>query len=155
MSDSVKGVCAPSSTPDEMLISRITEHEGIKRFVYQDSLGYATIGIGRCIEAKIGKGLSIDEVFYLLRNDIKDFRNQLAQFEWFTMQDQVRRDVLVELAFNMGVANLLKFKRMIGALTIKSYPSACKELMDSAWAIQVGKNRSDDICYRLGNGRYK
>ena len=155
MNGSAKGVVAPSSNPDEMLIGRITEHEGIKKFAYTDILGYITVGVGRCLDAKVGKGLSIDEIFYLLRNDIKEFRNQLGQFEWFVMQDEVRRGVLVELAFNMGIPHLLQFKKMIGALTIKNYPLACKELMDSIWATQVGKSRSDDICYRLKNGRYK
>lgn len=155
MNDSVKGVCSPSAVPDEMLMARITEHEGMKKFAYQDTLGYTTIGIGRCIEAKVGKGLSVDEIFYLLKNDIKDFRGQLAQYDWFKCQDEVRQGVLIELCFNMGLSHLLQFKNMIAALSMKSYAAACKELMDSVWARQVSKARSDDICWRLANGRYK
>ncbi len=155
MNDSVRGVCSPSSNSDEMLIGRIVEHEGMKKFAYQDTLGYWTIGIGRCIDSKIGKGLSVDEIFMLLKNDIKDFRGQLMVHEWFTLQDDVRQGALIELAFNMGISHLLQFNNMIAALSMKSYAAACKELMDSAWAKQVSKTRSDDICWRLANGRYK
>lgn len=155
MGDSVKGVCAPSCDPIEMLISRLAEHEGIKKFAYKDTKGYVTVGIGRCLESGVGKGLSIDECFYLLRNDIADFKSQLVKYDWFQLQDETRQHALVELAFNMGTANLLKFVNMIDALKRKSYAEAVKHLMDSVWAKQVGAARSADICYRLNNGRYK
>ena len=155
MQTSVKGVVAPSSDPNEMLISRLAEHEGIKRFAYKDTKGYITVGIGRCLEDKIGKGLSIDECFYLLKNDIADFTKQLQPYAWFVKQDQTRQHVLVELAFNMGVPNLLKFVNMIEALSRNAYSEAVKHLMDSLWAKQIGKARSDDISYRLLTGRYK
>ena len=152
---SVKGVIAPSCDPDEMLISRLTEHEGIKKFGYLDSKGYMTVGIGRCIQSGVGKGLSIDEIFFLLRNDITDFRSQLKKYDWFTIQDEVRANALVELAFNLGIEHLLKFENMIDALRRKSYPEAAKELLNSEWAMQVGAIRSSDLAYRLAQGRYK
>lgn len=148
------GLCAPNSA-DEILIGRIVEHEGMKKFAYKDTKNYITVGIGRCIEANVGKGLSVDECFYLLRNDIAEFRKDLSAYEWFKIQDDVRQGVLIELAFNMGMAHLLGFKNMIAALLAKNYSLASKELANSAWFTQVGKGRSDDIRWRLDNGRYK
>lgn len=149
------GLCAPNTPPDDRLIGRIVEHEGIKKFVYKDIMQYSTVGIGRCIEPNVGKGLSVDECFYLLRNDLADFRRELSVYDWFKIQDDVRQGVLIELAFNMGTANLLKFKKMIAALSVKNYSLAAKELVNSTWFTQVGKGRSDDIRWRLDNGRYK
>lgn len=155
MNDSVKGVCAPSSDPIEMLMGRIVEHEGIRKSAYQDSLGYWTIGCGRLIDSRKSAGLSVDETFYLLRNDIANCKEQLKPYDWFKSQDEVRAGVLIELCFNLGLTGLLGFKKMIDALTRKNYPEAVKQLLDSRWVTQIGKSRIDDITYRLGVGRYK
>ena len=155
MNDSVKGVVAPSSDPIEMLIGRIVEHEGMKKFAYKDTMGYITCGIGRCLQEGVGKGLSVDECFMMLRNDISDFRGQLAAYPWFKCQDDIRQGALIELCFNMGLAHLLQFKNMLDAIGRKSYPEASKELLSSKWAQQVGKARSEDIAYRISVGRYK
>ncbi len=153
--DSVKGVCSPSSDPIEMLISRLVEHEGMKKFAYQDSMGYTTVGIGRCLDSRVGKGLSVDECFFLLRNDIADFKSQLAKYDWFVMQDEVRQLALVELAFNMGLEHLIGFVHMIDALKRKSFAEAARDLLASQWAVQVGNNRSQDLAYRINFGRYR
>ena len=153
--NSPKGVCAPSHDADEMLLSRLVQHEGIKQFAYTDSLGYVTIGVGRCIHEGKGRGLTSDECFMLLKNDLMYFRNLLLKYDWFTKQDTVRQNALVELAFNMGVNGLLGFKKMLSALTVNNYALAAKELADSSWSRQVGKSRSGDLQYRILNGRYK
>jgi len=150
-----KGVCAPSHDADEMLLSRLVEHEGIKQFAYTDSLGYVTIGIGRCIHEGKGRGLTADECFMLLRNDLVYFRNLLLKYDWFVKQDIVRQNALVEIAFNMGLNGLLSFKKMLSALTVNNYALAAKELVSSVWATQVGNNRASDLQYRLLNGRYR
>lgn len=149
-----KDIYAPSSDLTDLLINRIIQHEGIRNFAYEDSLGYLTIGIGRCIQEKVGKGLSNAECMYLLRNDIADFHAQLMKYNWFVMQDEVRQDALVELAFNMGVPHLLDFHHMIEALTKLNYQDAAKELINSAWSKQVGASRASDLAWRLQYGRY-
>ena len=153
--NSPKGVCAPSHDADEMLVSRLVQHEGIKQFAYTDSLGYVTIGVGRCIHEGKGRGLTSDDCFMLLRNDLIYFRNLLLKYDWFIKQDTVRQNALVELAFNMGVNGLLSFKKMLSALTVNNYALAAKELVSSVWATQVGNNRASDLQYRLLNGRYR
>ena len=50
-----------------------------------------------------------------------------------------RQCVLVEMIFNMGVANVLKFKHMLKALAEKDYKRAAEEMLDSRWAEQVGE----------------
>lgn len=155
MQTSVKGVCSPSSDPDEMFMSRLIEHEGIKPSVYTDSLGYFTIGIGTLIDERKGGKLTIDECFYLCRNRIELRRKDLSLYPWFSKQDKVRQDALVELAFNLGTNGLLGFKRMIAALGTNNYSLAVKELKDSKWSTQVSKARADDISHRLLTGRYK
>ncbi len=153
--DGVKGVCAPSHDSDEMFMSRLVEHEGIKPSAYQDSMGYWTIGIGTLIDERKGGKLTSEECFYLCRNRLNLRRNDLLKYDWFVKQDIIRQNALVELAFNMGVRGLLGFKKMLSALTVNNYALAAKELLDSAWAVQVGVARASDLHYRILTGRYK
>lgn len=131
----------------------IITHEGKKNHVYNDSLGIPTIGIGRNISPS-GPGLSDDECLYLLRNDIERCRKSLQPYEWYNKQDQVRKDAIVELVFNLGFAGFLKFKNTINMLACKNYISAAKALLNSKWAKQVGPNRSNNIADRIRTGRY-
>jgi lysozyme len=145
----------PSNGVDEQLISKIVEHEGMKPSAYQDSLGYWTIGIGTLIDERKGGKLTTDECFYLCRNRLALRRKELSAFKWFTQQNTVRQDCLVELAFNLGTSGLLSFKKMIAALEVNNYSVAAKELKDSKWSTQVSKSRVDDISCRLFYGKYK
>lgn len=137
----------------ENLINTLVEHEGIRRFVYNDSLGNPTIGIGRCISEK-GSGLTFDECFYLLRNDIEEANRTLQIYSWYKAMDDVRKEVMIELVFNLGIGNLLKFKKALRALEDKNYSQAAKEFKNSLWANQVGPKRVNNICNRLVSGRY-
>ena len=137
------------------LVDRIVAHEGSKRFAYQDSLGYITVGIGRCIDPRSQRGLTLEEQHYLLGNDIELCRKQLRLLPVFQKLDVVRQEVLIELCFNMGITRLLGFKKMIAALESLDYAKSIVELKDSLWAKQVQPDRVKDICYRLLNGAYR
>lgn len=134
------------------LEQKIEEHEGKKRFVYFDSLNIATVGIGRAI-APGTNGLSDDECYYLLRNDIDRVYQALKDYDWFSKQNDVVQGVLIELGFNIGVNGLLAFKKMIAALQKDDYITAAKEMLDSKWASQV-HGRSTDMADRMRLGRY-
>jgi lysozyme len=139
---------------DDKLIERIIAHEGTKKFAYQDSEGYWSIAIGRCIDSRIGAGLSIDEQMFLLNNDIKRCRQELCTKSFYSIQDIVRKDALVELCFNLGIDKLLKFTKMLSAMQDKNYSQAAIELNNSLWAKQVQPLRVQDLLNRIKYGRY-
>jgi len=138
----------------EILKDKLVKHEGISRYAYQDTVGMTTIGVGRNIDAKGGRGLSTDEIFYLLQNDISLVENQLSKYGWFTYLNSVRQEAIIELTFNIGLPRLLEFHNMISALVAKNFSQAARALLDSKWADEVGKNRSQDVAQRLNLGRY-
>ena len=152
-------VIKPYIEPKEFgqpLLNQMKLHEDTKESAYQDSLGYWTIGVGRLIDARKGGKLSPDEIDYLLTNDLHKAHEELTKFPWYNAIDnEVRKDVLVELAFNMGVPHLLEFTDTIKAIENKQFGKACDCLRASLWAKQVKANRVNDICYRLMNGAYK
>jgi lysozyme len=122
--------------------------------VYKDHLGYETIGVGRCISPDVGLGLSNEEVNYLLLNDVKRCLVELERaFPWFKDLDEVRREAMVNLCFNLGLSRLRKFKKALAAMSEKDYILAASEFLDSRWATQVG-NRAIEVTDIIRTGEY-
>lgn len=118
------------------LIDQIKRDEGLRLSPYKDSLGKLTIGYGRCLDTK---GISKDEAEYLLANDLHEVQISLAEkLPWITDLTLARQAVLYNMAFNMGVPGLLKFKETLADIKAGFYASAAKEMLDSLWAKQVG-----------------
>lgn len=120
-----------------MTIAELLEkHEGYRRFVYKDTVGKLTVGIGRNLE---DRGLTHEEALYLLNNDIMDFTKQLSiKLPWFnTAPDNVKL-VLIDMGFNLGISGLLTFKNTLEHIKNGEYEIAAKEMLLSKWAKQVG-----------------
>ena len=152
------------------LLDKLIEHEGMVLTVYQDSLGINTIGIGRNLEDRgISKeeldhmdipnmdviyehGINENDARYLAKNDVQIVEKELlAAHPCVAELDAVRQLVLVDMAFNMGVPRLRKFKKMWAAVHEKDFPTAAKEMLDSRWANQV-KSRSVKLANMMHTG---
>ena len=125
------------------LLDEITEtlkrHEGVRQYAYRCPAGYWTIGAGRNIDEKSGRGLSDDEIDYLLQNDINLSIEELVKnFPWFEELPKQVQGVLVNMHFNLGMPTLHKFRNMLDALERREYNRAAEEMLDSNWADQVG-----------------
>lgn len=128
----------------------LIKHEGFRDKPYTDSNGVLTIGIGRA-----GAKLSFDEALYLCRNDIAKAFECASKHHFFWHLNKVRKEVIVEMIFNIGYSGFLKFEKMIEALGVHNYQKAAEELLDSTWAIQVGLLRSQSMANRLQTGKYE
>lgn len=133
----------------------LIEHEGAANYAYTDTRGFLTIGVGKNIDSRSGVGLSTEEIIYLMRNDIAECKHELMGHPWYDCLDFVRKDIMVELCYNMGLPTLNKFHKMKVALEKRDYKEAAKELLDSLWAKQVGKHRSSTLAQRLITGKYE
>jgi lysozyme len=110
---------------------------------YRDSVrnekypaGILTIGIGRNLE---DTGITAAEAYYLCNNDIDGAMADLDHAApWWQFLDEVRQRVLLNMCFNMGVARLLKFRNMLGALQRREWDKAADEMKSSAWYAQTG-----------------
>ena len=138
-------------------LDKLIEHEGLVLTVYQDTLGIDTIGIGRNLKDRgISKeeldyldipnmeviyehGISEADARYLALNDIAIVENELCRVHSCVEDlDGVRQLILMDMAFNMGVPRLCKFKKMWNAVHEQNFEAASLEMMDSKWARQVG-----------------
>ena len=99
------------------LIDLLVKHEGIRSKPYEDSVGVLTIGVGRNLD---DVGLSHDEIYYLLKNDIRRCEEELDNsFRWYKNLDQVRKDAMINLCFNLGISRLRKFKLALRAMEVR------------------------------------
>ena len=139
-------------------------HEGLRLKPYKCPAGKWTVGVGRNLEAKgltkeekerilgvgglsklevidvlLERGISENEALFLLRNDIEEITGQLERHSWYVALGPVRRKVLIDMAFNLGMAGLMGFKQMIEALKRADYEAAADEMVYSRWYRQVGE----------------
>lgn len=127
--------------------------EGVREYAYPDSLGYSTIGVGRCVDKRVkGAGLRPDEITYLLHNDIDDRINALMKaLPWFQNLDDARQGALLNLSFQLGVEGLLEFKQTLAAVQGGRYDEAAFDLLQSKYAQQVPA-RAKRIAEQLRSG---
>ena len=151
-------------------MEKLIAHEGLRLQVYKDSLGIATIGIGRNLEDRgitpeelewmdipnmdtiYQYGISEADAMYLAQNDVQIVEEELLRSHPCVENlDAVRQLVLVDMAFNMGVPRLGKFKKMWAAIHENNFDEAAKEMLDSRWANQV-KSRSTKLAHAMHTG---
>jgi len=133
----------------ERLKRQIKEHEGVRKKAYKDSLGNWTIGVGHLIKLPDEHNLlkvsladvHVDQLFLIdLNQAIDDARK-------FIDADDVPEEVfevVVNMAFNLGLTKLLQFKKFQQALKEKDFIKASEEMLDSRWARQL-PNRSQEL----------
>jgi len=136
----------------EKLKQLLIHHEGEVNHAYKDSEGYLTIGVGRLIDERKGGKISHDEAMYLLDNDIKTVIGQCDRaFDWYDELNEARKIVILSMVFNLGFNGFKKFKKTIQYIDNENYEEASKEMLDSAWSIQVGK-RANELSDIMRNG---
>jgi len=124
----------------ESLKKMLKRHEGYRQFPYNDTEGILTIGYGRNLK---DVGISVVEAEMLLDNDItKATRELLKHFPIYKLTP-ARQDVLINMAFNLGINRLLGFRKMFEAFKNNDFNRASEEMLDSKWARQVGHRATE------------
>ncbi|AXX95168.1 glycoside hydrolase family protein [Arcobacter ellisii] len=115
----------------EELEKSIKKSENISLKPYLCPKGHITIGWGRNLRLN---GISKSEADLMLKNDILNIKLELEdKLPIFKKLDDIRQNVLLEMAFNMGVPKLLGFKNTIAFLKKNDFESASKEMLNSKW----------------------
>lgn len=138
---------------DAALLAELKRDEGVVAHAYQDSLGYWTIGVGRLIDRRRGGRLSDDEIELLLANDVARVRAALEEkLPFWARLDPVRRRVLLNMGFNLGIAGLMAFKATLAAVEAGAFDRAAANMLRSKWAGQVGR-RAERLAAMMRTGR--
>ena len=156
----------------EKLMDKLVAHEGLRLQVYKDTLGIDTIGIGRNLQDRgISKeeldeldipsidhvyeyGITEADAMFLAQNDVQIVEEELLRAHPCVEKlDAVRQLILIDMAFNLGVPRLCKFKKMWAAIHENKFDIAAKEMLDSRWASQV-KSRSTKLAHAMHHGEF-
>lgn len=149
------------------LIQRFILHEGCELMPYKCPAGYLTIGVGRNLETNplteeekkvcgdYRHGITKNAAYYLLRNDIEKVKRECKQnIPFFNRLDCERQYALLDMAFNMGIKNLCRFKLMLGAMGVGDWEKASDECLRSKYATQTGR-RAKRIAETIRTGVFR
>tara|TARA_R100001163_G_scaffold43824_1_gene33093 strand:- start:1639 stop:2094 length:456 start_codon:yes stop_codon:yes gene_type:complete len=130
--------------------AEIKRHEGEVLEIYEDSLGFKTLGIGHLCKPedpeykwKVGTKVSQDVVDMYYEDD---FNKHLAEAvhifgteeAFYNLPENIQH-VLVNMCFNLGGTRLSKFKNMLGACRAHDWDKMAAEMENSRWYKQVGR----------------
>lgn len=120
------------------IASMLRREEDDVPYVYPDSKGYWTIGVGILVDKRKGGGLRPEESEFILQNRIRICSEEIAKaLPWFAKLNDARKAVLVGMAFQMGVDGLLAFKNTLKYIESGQYAAGAAGMLRSLWAEQT------------------
>ena len=154
------------STNAERLLEQLRRDEGAVRdrdgrhVAYRCPAGKLTIGYGHNLEVNplpgVGEGASMPEheAASLLEKDADLVKGQVIRaLPWSMTLDFPRFAVLVNMAFNMGIAGLCSFTNTLEDVKRGDYAGAARRLRASKWAFQV-KGRARRLIRQMETGQW-
>jgi lysozyme len=136
----------------EKTIETIKQDEGLRLKPYKDSLGFWSIGYGRCLDTR---GITQAEAFDMLCHDILECEEELSRtYSTYSQLDDLRKMILICMCYQLGIAGLMGFRKMLGALTRGNYKLAAEEMRNSKWASQTF-NRAHRLAHLMETGVLK
>lgn len=140
----------PTNSDEVLLIERIKQHEGFRSKPYKCPAGKLSIGYGRNLE---DNGIREQEAETMLMNDLTQATLQLyTEFPFVASMENARKNVLIEMVYNMGINRFKGFKKMLAACQKGEWDKAANEMLDSAWHKQV-KKRAESLAEIMRKGK--
>jgi len=126
------------------LLDDLMRDEGLRLTAYPDPETDAapwTVGYGHT-GPEVHRGLkwTEDQAWTALTADVARVIDELnAALPWWRALNDVRQDVLANMAFNLGVAGLQTFTRFLADCQAGNYGLAAAAMLMSKWAEEVGE----------------
>ena len=125
------------------LKARIKKNEGYRNQIYYDQLGKPTIGFGHLITQKEKflhrKKYSKKYLNTIFENDFNLALNDFIKNYSVKSLSKNLQEVLLEMIFQLGIKNCLKFKKFNQSLRKKLPHMAALEMLNSHWYAQTPK----------------
>lgn len=139
---------------------KVVNSEGL-HIAYYCPAGKLTIGYGHNLTANPIKGvnkyskLTEEDAMTILAGDCSVIARTLdSSLYWWRSIGEARSAVLLNMAFNMGVASLLTFKATLRYILDSKFDDAANEMLVSRWAGQVGR-RAVELSYQMRTGEWQ
>lgn len=127
--------------------------EGFSSKVYEDHLGFPTIGYGtRIDELDITK----EEAERWLDAELYEKEERLRRIPEYVKLTAARKNVIRSMAYQMGVGGTKRFKNMWKAIANGDYAKAGAEMRDSQWYRDPAtRSRANRMALRMISGVWK
>lgn len=134
------------------LMKMLIRDEGWRNRMYTCPAGKLTIGVGFNLEANAMCDAAIGAQ---MRHDIAKAQTQAAGVigEVWAEMDEVRRDVVTSMVFQMGAGGFAKFTDTIELIQQKKWAEAADAMLQSKWAKQT-KKRAERLSQMMRTGLY-
>jgi lysozyme len=116
-----------------------------------DTAGKLTIGYGTNLHSL---HVTEEEAEYLMRRRLDENEARLQRIPEFRALDKVRKDVLREAAYQLGVTGLAAFRRMWAAIGVGDFMRAAMEMLDSRVAKEQAPARWSVLARRMKTGKW-
>ena len=143
------------------MLAQLERHEGRKLEAYKCTAGVLTVGIGHnCLAwpvkgvTKVGDRISPEKCQELFCLDVGRVEVMLENsLPWVKQLNSARYAVLLNMAFNLGIAGLLSFKLTLEHVRKSEYTQAAAAMLQSKWAEQV-KGRAKELSKQMESGAW-
>ena len=136
----------------EKLKSEIQKEEGYRDVVYQDTLGFKTIGYGHLVKSheKFIKDKKYDRK---VLNKIFDYDISIAVSDAKNLCKGIENNEVIEIithmCFQLGRTKTAKFVKMFEAIRKKDYYEAGNQMEDSLWAKKHTPRRARELAHKM------
>lgn len=127
----------------------LRRHEGFKGTPYRDTVGVLTVGYGWNLESDPMYREAAEAQMICKLRDLE--ARLMSDYDWYPNLTQARKDVVLNMCYNLGVEGFAKFRNTIYLIQNSKFEEASLEMLKSKWAQQVG-NRSVTLSNNLRSG---
>lgn len=145
-------------TPAEQQALAYLDHdldgdEGTIPYVYQDHLGFWTIGRGILVDRRKGGKLLPEEVAFINQNRLKLLLAGVQGEPWYpaVANDPVRLAAILNMQFQLGSESDEEFVNSFACIELRDWPNAAKNLRTSLWAKQTPA-RAERVIHAIETG---
>ena len=126
------------------LAQQLEREEKRVPWVYPDSKGWLTLGIGRLVDKRKGGRLSDPEIDFLLANDIREKTAQvIAALPWTVNLSEPRMGAIVGMCFQLGIGNAEEGTGLLGFM------------LQSKWARLDSPDRARRMSRQIASGSWQ
>ena len=133
-------------------IDELMEDEGFRTAVYLDHKGIPTIGYGTKIdEIRVSRATALK----WLMDEVAEKEARLERIPYFLELDDIRKDVIRSMAYQMGTRGTTLFRDMWTAIGVGDYMAAGAAMRDSKWWRDTKtQGRAERMAKRMERGRW-
>lgn len=132
---------------DNEIREMIKRHEGYVGHIYRDTAGVLTCGWGHALHENSKVPVAASNAFFE-----QDWEEAIRGYKSLDLVlDRVRRAVLIDMIFNLGLTGFKKFEKMWAAIQKGDWEEAGRQMESSRWFKQVGK-RGEELKKMMETG---